>query len=67
MDGPAQQQSGHLQVHLCGRVDRGRGEAQTASAEKEEGQTTQTHLSGGAAGANQPQGTKTDICSVHTA
>lgn len=56
VDGPAEQQGGHLQVHLRGRAERRRGEAQKAREEEEEGPTTQTHISGGAAGAHQPQG-----------
>lgn len=58
MDGPAQQQSGHLQVHLCGCSEWGRGEAQEACEEEEEGPTAQTHISGGASGAHKPQGEK---------
>lgn len=56
MDGPAEQQSRHLQVHLRGRAEWWRGEAQKACEEEEEGATAQTHVGGGAAGTHQPEG-----------
>lgn len=64
MDGPAQQQSGHLQVHLCGCAEWRRGETQKACEEEEEGPTTQAHLRGGTVGADQPQGKIPDMLGV---
>lgn len=66
MDGSAQQQSGHLQVHLRGRAQWRRGEAQEAREEEEEGPTTQAHISGGAAGTHQPQGGISDLTFIQT-
>lgn len=57
LDGDAQRQSRHFQVHLRGRAERGAGEAQKDSQE-EEGPATQTHLGGGAPGPHQPQSTR---------
>ena len=55
LDGPAEQQGGHVQIHLCGCAQRGRGEAQARHQEEEERETPSAEVSGGPPGSDQPQ------------